>query len=50
MVMVPLVSVVDGDESVRQSLPDMLRELGFAVRAFSSANEFLTSDYVDQTR
>ena len=31
MVMVPLVSVVDDDESVRESLPDMLRELGFAV-------------------
>jgi FixJ family two-component response regulator len=42
--------VVDDDESVRESLPDLLRELGFAVHAFSSAEEFLTSDYVDQTR
>jgi FixJ family two-component response regulator len=45
-----LVSVVDDDESVRESLPDLLRELGFAVRAFSSAEEFLASDCVGQTR
>jgi FixJ family two-component response regulator len=44
-----LVSVVDDDESVRESLPDLLREFGFAVKAFSSAEEFLASDYVDQT-
>jgi FixJ family two-component response regulator len=29
------------DESVRESLPDLLREFGFAVQAFSSAEEFL---------
>lgn len=45
-----LVSVVDDDESVRESLPDLLQELGFAARAFSSAEEFLVSSYVDQTR
>ena len=50
MVTRSLVSVVDDDESVRESLPDLLRELGFAVRAFSSAEEFLTSDCVGQTR
>ena len=46
----PLVSVVDDDESVRESLPDLLGEFGFAARAFSSAEEFLASDYIDQTR
>jgi FixJ family two-component response regulator len=46
----PLVSVVDDDESVRESLPDLLEELGFAARAFSSAKEFLASDCVGQTR
>ncbi len=50
MVMRSLVSVVDDDESVRESLPDMLKEFGFAVQAFTSAEEFLASDYVDQTR
>jgi FixJ family two-component response regulator len=46
----PLVSVVDDDESVRESLPDMLRQLGYLVRAFSSAEEFLASDCVGKTR
>ena len=45
-----LVSVVDDDESVRESLPDLLIEFGFAARAFSSAEAFLSSDYVDKTR
>ncbi len=42
----PLITVVDDDESVRESLPDLLTEFGFAVRAFSSAEEFLTSDCI----
>jgi FixJ family two-component response regulator len=46
----PLVSVVDDDESVRESLPDLLKELGFAVRAFSSAEAFLDSDSVKETK
>lgn len=45
----PLLSVVDDDEMLRESLPDLLREFGFMARAFSSAQEFLFSDYVDQT-
>jgi FixJ family two-component response regulator len=44
-----LVSVVDDDESVRESLPDLLRELGFAVQAFASAEEFLASESLGQT-
>jgi FixJ family two-component response regulator len=42
--------VVDDDESVRESLPDLLRELGYTARAFSSAEEFLTSGFAEQTR
>lgn len=45
-----LVSVVDDDESVRESLPDLLHSFGFDVRAFPSAEEFLRSDVVDTTR
>jgi FixJ family two-component response regulator len=44
-----LVSVVDDDESVRESLPDLLRQLGFASRAFSSAEAFLASEEVSET-
>ena len=39
-----LVSVVDDDESVRESLPDLLKEFGFASRTFASAEEFLSSN------
>jgi CheY-like chemotaxis protein len=49
-VMRSLVSVVDDDESVRESLPDLLKEFGFAARAFSSPEEFLASDCVGQTK
>jgi FixJ family two-component response regulator len=45
----PLICVVDDDESVRESLPDLLREFGFAVEAFSSAKDFLASDVVAKT-
>jgi len=45
-----LVSVVDDDESVRESLPDLLRQLGFITQAFSSAEEFLASDIVSETK
>jgi FixJ family two-component response regulator len=45
-----LVSIVDDDESVRESLPDLLKEFGFAVESFASAEEFLASGRVDETR
>jgi FixJ family two-component response regulator len=50
MVMRSLVSVVDDDESVRESLPDLLRELGYDARAFASAEEFLASNCISRTR
>jgi FixJ family two-component response regulator len=45
-----LLSVIDDDEMLRESLPELLREFGFAARAFSSGQEFLSSNYVDETR
>ena len=45
-----LVSVVDDDESVRESLPDLLGELGYSVQTFASAEDFLASESLDQTR
>ena len=44
-----LVSVVDDDQSVRESLPDLIRQFGFAAHAFSSAEAFLASDDVNET-
>ena len=44
-----LVSVVDDDESVRESLPDLLEQFGFAAVAFASAEDFLRSDSVART-
>jgi FixJ family two-component response regulator len=43
-----LVAVIDDDQSVRESLPDLLREVGYAVQAFASAEDFLASG--DQLR
>lgn len=44
-----MVAVVDDDISVRESLPDLLQQVGFAVQAFASAEAFLTSDAADAT-
>lgn len=46
----PLVSVVDDDQSVRESLPDLLHELGYTARAFSSPEEFLASEALEQSK
>ena len=45
----PRIVVVDDDESVRESLPDLLRACGYAVSVFSSAEEFLGSSFVGKT-
>jgi FixJ family two-component response regulator len=39
----PLISVVDDDESVRESLAGLIRSVGLAVKVFASAEEFLGS-------
>lgn len=46
---IPFVAVVDDDESVRESLPDLLREFGFAARAYESAEAFLASNTLART-
>lgn len=44
----PLIAVVDDDESVRESLPDLLRELGYEAMVFHSAEDFLASGPLSQ--
>jgi FixJ family two-component response regulator len=46
----PLVAVVDDSESVRESLPDLLQQVGFVVQAFASAEAFLASACAGATR
>ncbi|MDR9751365.1 response regulator [Pseudomonas sp. SZMC_28357] len=45
-----LIAVIDDDESVRESLPDLLREFGYEVAAFASAEAFLASDSLALTQ
>jgi FixJ family two-component response regulator len=45
-----VVSIVDDDESVRESLPYLLKEFGLASQTFSSAEEFLASSGIAGTR
>lgn len=46
----PLICLVDDDESVRESLPDLLSQMGFNVQAFASAEAFLSSHVIERTR
>ena len=45
----PIITVIDDDESVRESLPDLIREFGFSVNSFASAEDFLESEALDRT-
>ena len=44
MANLPLISVVDDDESVRESLSGLIRSVGFGAMVFGSAEEFLSSN------
>jgi CheY-like chemotaxis protein len=46
---VPLISVVDDDESIRVATKALLRSLGWAVHTFASAEDFLHSPHVNDT-
>jgi FixJ family two-component response regulator len=44
-----MISIVDDDDSVRESLQRLMRSVGFAVNVFASAEEFLDSDRLRYT-
>src|SRR4051812_453775 len=41
------VAVIDDDQSVRESLPDLLEEFGYLTDVYSSAEEFLSTNRID---
>jgi FixJ family two-component response regulator len=41
-----VIVIVEDDESVRESLPDLLSELGYSALVYASAEEFLASDAI----
>lgn len=46
---VPLISVIDDDESMREALQSLLRSVGLRTAIFASANEFLDVDVSSET-
>ena len=44
-----MISIVDDDPSVREAMFGLVRSLGFDVTTFSSAEDFLQSDQLDET-
>ena len=50
MVSPPLISVVDDNDGVRESLRGLIRSVGLAVEVFPSAEEFLNSDHLSDTQ
>jgi FixJ family two-component response regulator len=44
-----MISIIDDDDSVRESLQRLMRSVGFVVNVFASAEEFLDSDCLRNT-
>ncbi len=49
MLSVPLMAIVDDDDSLRDSLDDLLRSVGFRVHGFASAEAFLRAQQAPET-
>jgi FixJ family two-component response regulator len=49
MISVPLISIVDDDDSVRESLEGLLKSVDFRVEAFALAGDFLNSSALHAT-
>lgn len=44
----PLITIVDDDDSVRDSIQSLIRSVGFRASSFGSAEEFLQSDLLQK--
>jgi FixJ family two-component response regulator len=44
-----LIAIVDDDEDVREAIRELMRAMGLAAEAFSSAEEFLHSGHFSRT-
>jgi len=44
-----MISIIDDDDAVREATKGLVRSLGYRVSTFSSAEEFLQSDRVNDT-
>jgi FixJ family two-component response regulator len=47
---VPVIAIIDDDASVRIATSRLVRSLGYHVHAFASADDFLKSQHVNDTR
>jgi FixJ family two-component response regulator len=47
---IPMISIVDDDKSDREATKGLVRSLGYVAVAYASAEEFLQSNRVDETR
>jgi len=46
---VPLITIVDDDDALRNSLDDLLQSVGFRVQGFASAEAFLQANHAPET-
>jgi FixJ family two-component response regulator len=46
---IPVISIVDDDESVREAIESLMKSVGYIAKVFSSAGEFLKSEYLNDT-
>src|SRR5262245_12212682 len=49
MPVVPVISIVDDDDALRNSLDDLIRSIGFRTQGFPSAEAFLSSNQARDT-
>ena len=47
---IPLISIIDDDDALRRSLENLIRSVGLRAQGFSSAEAFLSSNQVHETR